>query len=218
MKLSEFTNEIPFPPEISAVAKEFYNGENLSDKNISEKWPILLLLDTKMKEVGWTLLGRGAYSRVYGNDSKSYVVKINTTYDRPYAWFILLTKKFPNIHFPKISSIKQFSSFNSSGKKQHFYMFLMEKLEHSVSSEKMSYIIKIVGDTKPSIYHDPKYKNQTADDLRYQFNIPPNFPTSLIEASMIVGKYSGNYWPDLHSDNIMARANGTIVISDPYSS
>ena len=198
MKIVEF-----YKPKISmgvdAATQTFLNKNSIAtwyDKRTK--------LYTKLEQLGWTTLGTGAFSSVFKNKNKNYVLKINTQGDKGYAAYVNLIKKFKNPHFPIISDMKlmKLSEYDAP-----YYIYLIEKLE-PLQNWKIANILKIIA--------DHCYEELT--DLEDIVHIPEYVKNdeSLVQAARLVGEYKNKAFLDMHSGNFMQRKDGTIVITDPY--
>lgn len=145
-------------------------------------------------------------------------MKINRKYDRAYAWFILLTKKFPNLHFPKIENAK---ILRYNGEK--YYVFLIEKLIPVTLSDLKIENKIIARNCFDSLNKIVKNPNKSIEDLNLNLDGRPTLKNllegnkSLIEALRTIGKNSHGYMIDIHMQNIMKRKDGTLVIIDPLA-
>lgn len=176
-------------------------------------------LDIKLDEAGWNKINSGSYSSTYSYPGKQYILKINTKYDPAFAYFTLLTKKFPNKHFPNIGNMKLIinkSPKNSSIKK--YYLYLIEKLnpiQESLKYDHLRWALK-----NKAMYHSnysiKEYKEKyPTSEVTLILN---TVPESLVNAADIIGKYKkSNMFLDFHEENFMKRDDGTIVIIDPYA-
>jgi hypothetical protein len=185
---------------IEAAATDYYNKINQGNS-----WNANLLLNNTLKKYGWTYTTQGLYSSVYVNPNKNYVLKLNKHPDPGYAKYVTLIKNYKNPHFPIISDLKQININNKI-----YYVYLIEKLKQ-YSDNNVVKAIKYVS-TFPSLPLREIYREE---------EIPTILLThpKLEKALRIVGRNLGPRMSlDLHSGNIMQRNDGTIVITDPYSS
>ena len=168
-----------------------------------------------MEELGWIELDFGAYASVYGNKSKPYILKKLNEPDMGYETYVRLIHRHPNKHFPIISDMKKLR-FN----KDNYYVYLIEKL-YRIPYRKGNQILKDILNT----YEDLLYlegRMQTVISTYLGKSVRNNGPSkflrdnpSLIEAIYFLAHDSYDDL-DFHDENIMQRANGTIVITDPY--
>jgi len=203
MRLDEYSKPI--------IPKKFYKTVN--DSYVNKKFEPYEMKD-KLETLGWYETGKGAYSDVYENKNKPYVLKLNTSPDSAYNYYVQSIKKYHNKHFPKISDLK----FMELGGKR-YYIYLIETLlpidgaygglEHML----VRYLEKIMINPSARI-SDFAFPEREKN----YFKKNPD----LVKAARIVGKNKLNYkgeefmYLDIHFGNIMKRNDGTIVITDPY--
>ena len=167
-------------------------------------------LANKLSQLGWRRAGSGAFSDVFQNPAKSYVLKVNRDPDPAYQKFVNLAKKFPNKHFAKISDQKVITY-----QKEKFYIYAIEKLF------KANNVIFLVLLADRVIFYWKKIsKNRTLKSLDFdqaQQDYLKSHP-SFYKALLILGKAdpTGRFL-DIHAGNIMQRKDGTVVIIDPYA-
>ena len=113
--------------KVTDVAHQYYTKRN------NYEFPVFMdgirWLNEKLSKMGWAPLNSGAYSRVYQNPKKKYVLKITTYQDNGYAEFVNITRKFKNKHFPKISDQKDLVINISNEEVAKFSLYLIEKLK-----------------------------------------------------------------------------------------
>ncbi len=157
--------------------------------------------ENKMRQLGWKMIGDGAYSIVYKNPKNDYVLKVNKVADRAFSYFVNLISKHQSIHFPHIKAIREFGgSLNA---------YLIEPLY----SMKFPTIQKKKMFLENCIYFSDK-PYASIEDAPYP---TPTFPLSLKEDIQFLSINKSNYFMDIHADNLMQRKDKTIVIIDPYS-
>ena len=201
MKLNELTRDYPFDKNVIDIASKTlptYNTFSLYEK---------------LKSRGWFKIGNeSSYSDVFTNVNYPYILKINRRVDRAFAWFAFLTRKFQNIHFPRVSNMKVISIPGKTkyDKPEKFNLYLIEKLQEITNNQSRSW----KEDTKIfssyiSGYVDISVLQQTNSDIGRE--------ETFIDALNILRENKKNFGVDLHYENLMKRADGTIVIIDPYS-
>jgi len=199
MKLNELTRYYEFEPDILTVAKDEVGQSQYN------------LID-KLENLGWNKVGnRSSYSDVFVNASKPYILKINKEPDRAFAWFAFLTRRFPNIHFPRIGNMKVYKTSPKSTKK--YYIYLIEKLEEISNS--YTYASNWRNDVRLFSSYvwgrcDIEELKNTEGDLGRE--------KLFIDALTILKENKNEFRVDLHNENLMQRTDGTIVIIDPYAS
>lgn len=187
-------NELNIPTPISKAAGTYYRKLRTHDDSQAD-------FEEKLEKYGWKYHDGGAYSNVYTNSRKPYVLKINTEFDPAFQRFVNLIKKYPNKHFPQISDMKEYKV----GRKK-YYIYMIEKL-YKVKDQFISSLIRDYTD-----YNGDDLENIDTDYLEY-LNKHKDFWAAL----NIIIKNQKDYEIDLHNDNFMKRKNGTIVLTDPYS-
>lgn len=219
MKLTELYRP-KLGKNIVGAAKEYYANRNSPDALTfisNNEW-----LDEKLYTLGWEKLSEGAYSFVYENDKKNYILKVNFKQDLGYDQFVKLIHRRRNKHFPRISDKQQlsFASYN-------YNIYLIEKLI-KIPEPYCQYYSSIISAIM-RLYHEemnPSLK-MVLDYLQKNYFTKREFQKGkqfilsnpdLVKAAAILGtaqKYHKLY-NDLHAKNIMKRDDGTIVIIDPY--
>jgi len=205
MKIFELRQPKITKPIISAATR--FVRDKDKDEDHERK-----ILFKKLAKLGWTFLDKGAYSSVYTNPKKNFVLKINDWVDGGYEHYVEVIKNHPNIHFPNIGDMKimKIGTLN-------YYVYLIEKLQtvESVKARNLAVALDRImdcwGESNRETFETLFYFNCLYSTINY---LKKNL--SLIEATKIVGQYKGNRYLDMHGGNIMQRQNGTIVITDPY--
>jgi hypothetical protein len=214
---------------VSGAVNQYY-ANRYSDTPV-DKEENLNWLNEKLSKLGWKPLSLTAsYSNVYENPKKNYVLKVNKQEDKGYDRFVQLTRRVRNKHFPKISDRQEFSFGNKEYKfTQHtFYAYLIEKLQPIPEPYNENYAVFISSiaviyqyEMNPSysllreiLFRDYLWDDQSrADAVKFIQDNP-----DIVKAAAILGNalkyYKINL--DLHDKNIMQRADGTVVIIDPY--
>ena len=181
-------------PETNAAFTFFQN------KGYYELWSTL-------KNLGWSYLNEGCFSYVFYNPTKPYVLKLNFNEDIGFANYARFISDHPNRYFPRISDAKTLKVED-----EEYEVYLIEKLYHYASEEGREYarIVKAIVTTP----------NRPIRQL-FPYGAPSFILENpeLIEALKLIRKFSRQtgYKVDLHSQNIMQRENGDMVITDPYS-
>jgi hypothetical protein len=155
-----------------------------------------------LTNLGWCKIGDGAFSDVYVRDDYPYVLKLSRRPDTTFAKFAIISRKNKNKHFPMIGNGKIIKIG-----KCRYVAYLIEKL-YDLESSKVSLMSEIL----------TRISNRAANGFDRSAIVIHSIPETLIDAAVIIGKCAKliNANIDLHSQNIMKRADGTIVISDPY--
>lgn len=184
-------------------------------------------------ELGLQKMGNGAFGHVIQSPDPNWVYKVLEK-DPAYEEYINFVMQNPNKHFPKIKRIKKMTSFfkRYGVQENKFSVIVIEKLE-TIPREKRSFVVELVNarslDNKPRDLpeHEPNDDRFTFNDIVYA-NDREDYPQGwkqgemreLWEAAKETHRISkaDDYFLDLHSGNIMQRADGTIVLIDPVAS
>ena len=231
MKLDEL-----YKPKISkGVEKTAFDyflvrANNNSDNWHDERLQSDSIFKKKMEGLGWKYFKGGAYSSVFVNPNKNFVVKTTQNADRGYAHYVDLIKRSRNPHFPKISDKKKllvpskpYESWHGSmiqGPDEDYYIYLIEKL-YPIDDDQTKTSLAIT----LSRWFDKviRYPYMSLKSMSKTFSYEGSIPEILLEnkklvqALRIVGNNRKNFVNDMHSGNIMKRKDGTIVITDPYA-
>ncbi|VVC05190.1 Uncharacterised protein [uncultured archaeon] len=222
MLLNELTRYYDFDPSVSSKISTYYNHKSQKKLGIDIKSDDQL--QNSLAKLGWKRAGHGGYSNVFENPSKNYILKVNYYPDSAFAWFALLTRKFPNPHFPKIGNMKY---FHLKGKINHYHVYLIEKL-HQIPSTYTWYaeytVFKMI--TLAAKDSDSKELEEALEDAKDTSHVKggtiyeylqknPKF----LDALRIIGICASRnkFSIDLHTENIMARNDGTFVLTDPLA-
>ena len=230
MRLTELTRYYNFDQPTVDAAREYYTTRGKptydpyvykmrysasSQQTLFDKLRGATTMIEKLKDSGWSMTNTGFFSDVFSNPYKPYILKVNSRPDRAFAWFAFLTRKFPNIHFPKIGNMKVYKHYN-----EKYYVYLIERLYPiQLSSEKLQQLLSalqvIANNPDKSFEQLQDYYNiNLLRTVRYYINNKPE----LINAANIIGKYKTNKNRlDFSFQNVMSRDDGTIVITDPLA-
>ena len=178
-------------------------------------------LEYILYDLGWFMVGSGAFSSVYENDKKPYIIKVNNRVDMSFAIFAQWVKQHSNKHFPKIGEMKKYVV---GGKK--YYIYLIEKLynvpisrDYAIYIENLTASFVLNFKTKNRLTDHEVIKNFVEDDCGGDMpSIFKSQPT-LISAckSLALCYYKNKMALDIHDGNIMQRKNRTVVIIDPFA-
>lgn len=200
MLLSELNKLFPLDQDTMMAAKDYFASNPSGSQHGSSTEPFL--------ELGWEHPSSGRLSDVYTHPDKPYVLKINRKYDRAFAWFVMLTKKFPNPHFPKVGNMKLVKVG-----RYKYYIYLIEKLEFFQSKSDIGIPTFVMNDILRNPYEANMYVQNLDSEYQKWLAARPKF----LEALVIIGTNSHGYEEDLCVSNLMQRKDGTIVITDPLT-
>jgi hypothetical protein len=199
---------------ISTIAKPYFRYR--ADNWVSSK-KLTIARDEfikKMNSLGWKKIGTGAYSTIYQNPNKNYVMKVTDEPDSGFDKFVGLIHKYPNLHFPIVSDRKNFT-MKADVFTATYSIYLIEKLYPVPINISLKYAKAI-----RSVIMSAEKPNEKIDlNILFQ-NRPPKFlleNPSLVQALEIIGWNGSEEELDIKADNLMKRKDGTLVITDPYS-
>ena len=220
MLLDELYIDKPINPQVAADIAGFQRDYNSIPAPTYTMYANLRNdFEAVMKKRGWNLINYGSFSHVFGNPSEPYILKVNYKPDRAFAWFAFLTHKFPNKHFPKISAMKaislppqKISDIELSGvPKRYAFIYAIERLNEAPYDIKKS--------VSWPFNEYTRYSSVTLNDVKnyLEEHWSPEDIVSLLEALTIITINNNRKFKyDLHIGNFMQRADGTLVIIDPY--
>ena len=208
---------------------EFYDRQ--TDEMIGvKKYQHLTLnraIDIVAKDMGAEVLGSGAYGTVIQSKDPNVVYKVLES-DAGYMRFVHFIQQYPDKHFPKIYKVKNLTNFfrRYGIQNDKFVVVALEKLQ-PVNPKKIGmnveFIEALLNTHSP---HDPpkvmpdgdKNDNQLPASMFLQWL--PELKGLWSAGIKLRGlqSESRDYFWDIHSGNIMMRADGTVVITDPLGS
>jgi hypothetical protein len=226
-------NELTRPKigkRVTNTAFDYFRQRHPYNKSLSSKLPNSLstndiearmnaiadvddTLTSNLEKMGWEKIGWGVFSSIYGNPKKSFVLKVNKREDKGYERYATIIKKNPNKFFPKISDMKVMKIG-----KNNYCVYLIEKLEEIPLARAQRYE-KIFDTAMASQFRAANTPDIESLVLYFNGKIPLIFKQNpdLVLALNIIANDQGSKYMDLHQNNMMQRANGTLVITDPYS-
>ena len=214
MRISELN---PNRPRVLGAVNDYYNTKepryNMSIK--ADLDPANKQLIQSLKTLGWEFKNYGAFSAVFVNPSRNYIIKINRRQDTGFSAFVNLVKRNPKQpHFPKISYRKKIEVGDTIHE-----IYLIEKLEPFPPAE--SYSVDNVRILTGDITHIANNYLAPIDKIfnSEEIKVVKQYPPSLITAARLIGKTAVGHdlRLDIHRNNLMIRPNGnTIIIADPF--
>lgn len=189
---------------------------------------------------GGEILGKGRYGTVYGHPKWNYVAKVFV--DQDYLKFVRFASRNPHPSFPRFIGAAQkiVPFYRRSNEDAIKYIIRMEKLEEVADKEMLKELmynyqsalfyfqdVKIgKGDQERMVIVYPSFKERRAGaepkevpQKVYQklFDMFEKYPQTknLCEAIHLVHDNIKTAALDIHSGNIMQRANGELVLTDP---
>jgi len=208
--------------DIESTAFDYFNQRKTATSSEQAEAMQLALLK-KLKVMGWKKIGEGTYSYVFENSEKPYILKVNKREDKGFMAYAELIKKSRNPHFPKISDRKSLEVEDVDGYRRIFQVYLIEKLRVMPARE----AIDVSYDLERIVlypYHtlEQVFTNSVRGAVGNIGGKVPDYLRRnplLVTACQIVGRHMKTFGmrSDLHEENIMERADGTTVITDPYA-
>ena len=161
------------------------------------------------------LIGNGYFSKVYGRKKKKNVYKIGKVEEchlsDPYLFFINKVKALNNPFFPKVENIQV---LNNSDNNEKYYLIEIEKLIPC-------YFDNLKEDCQ-EVYHNLLYlfNSRKASNIEKKWNKYIDYYKTIdnmevYELFNILKNLLKSFDNDLHSNNMMIRENGQLVIIDP---
>lgn len=212
---------------IQNILEHLYGVKKFYKKNTSE------LINILKDKYNIELIGTGHYGMVFKCPKWNYVVKIFEK-DNGYLEFVdYCLQHQDNKHLPKfVKKPIRLHKFHTRPKEQtdpYFYMVRMEELEHCTDEKNLDMILflsdnydnlVLMSKNRQQKYMIYFYKNDKLLHKNVTFDeVIRMFPDTDIEHIVITfaDVITAISWHinDLHMDNIMAREDGTLVITDP---
>jgi len=197
MRINELTGYKQHPA--FQAAQQLGSDTGINDKSYSRKEK--KNLSTHLAELGWTLIGHGQFSLVYGNPKFNYVLKIFTQ-DTPGSieWLEYVVANQNNPFLPRVY-----------GK--------MWRISHTAYAIRMERLMPFKSKTDPVFakYIDPELQSRHWEEIFVEENtefLEANWPdlAAAFETILDLSQYNGD--DDLNLSNIMKRGN-SLVITDP---
>lgn len=167
----------------------------------------------RLKKRGYTLIGRGYYSAVYGKEGSDRVIKVGRDPEGD-GWLDYIDwatqKGYLGKWAPQVYSYKYHRgdyAYRTGKYEGSFYVAVVERLDKTVSRLDKRSPEKAL----PMVfeYAENPLVNEVMDRLSPGLgSFSKDFMTT----------FSKNAGVDVHGENIMLRKNGEIVINDPLSS
>jgi hypothetical protein len=195
-------------------------------------------INKKFKEAGYKKLGSGADSTVWAKDEAS-VIKIlmpedsNSLAEKVFLKFYDFVRSNPNLpNLPKFLESTQ--TMNINGKNYTFVV--MERLQHIKPGSIDEAMVWILSDFAVNKMPWPAVLKELSDPKTWEYwDGPPSVEKILQIVQTMDEKVSSRYsilyklmtllyhtgrinklgW-DLHTENVMRRADGTLVVIDPW--
>ena len=182
-----------------------------------------------LKKAGYKFIGSGYDAQVWMKDEGT-VVKIlmpkedNSAHDT-FKTFYQISKKLDSPNLPKFKEVDGSEVFNFTVKGKPFVQYGMEQLHPLKKGSLDEFVVWMLADLSAKQLdwdkalelvkkEDPKYSKLLAQNTSKisEYEILYNTLRKLHK----VGKSKGYGW-DPHTENIMQRDDGTLVITDPWA-
>jgi hypothetical protein len=171
-------------------------------------------IENWLKKNDFRKLGKGLYSSTWLHKTGKYVVKINKDSDPAWAAYAQFCQQHKSPHFLKVYSLKQFKVRGKT-----YFLALMEPLYKTKIPTRMMKDLQYYGEyldfelARKREKRDPEFVMGIKE-------IEREYP-SLTKAMFLLEKGIKTRRPqfgwDIHRNNIMQRANGQLVFSDPIA-
>lgn len=165
-----------------------------------------------LKRHGFKCLGSGAFSEVFGRSDFPFAIKVNM---EPDDWpdFALWTLRNPSPHYVDVKKIKWFVDEHGP-----YYIAVMERLEQTMREylRKNDFIdcVEAQNMSKLRTMMSRDVSNRHAAELVER----ETEHRALFDAALALKReFHARSFLDLHEWNVMLRADGTMVITDPIS-
>jgi hypothetical protein len=163
------------------------------------------------KSQGYEIIGRGAAAVVLAKASGD-VVKIGSSYD---GWltYAKVCQGQDNPYLPKIYSIEE---------RDGYYVAKVERLhpvpetffKTKLFKQLAAYMVVVGGWTNARLVY---FSRMTPEQIKKIAKSAVTEHPDLITALKLIIKHKGNHAYDMHPENLMKRADGSLVISDPLA-
>jgi hypothetical protein len=164
-------------------------------------------LDELLHSRGWEKLGEGNYASVYSKPGITYALKVFER-DSAYLAFLKLIASHPNPHFPKIIGRLRVT--------EKYRAVRMEKLRPQQSVAVDGYHVKVSALLSAYLIAKRHRLNDIQErNLELATSYLTDKPTLVAALDLISDELLGKFHLDLNEANIMMRADGTPVITDP---
>lgn len=160
------------------------------------------LLVAELARQGYELLGNGHFAAVFTHPNIEGVVKLGFKKEDSGAAYAAFCRSHKGVkHLPEIYDIKRFKSFYAVLMPQ--YMPIETGYQYGWPLDELE---------KEHLIHARRALSNGADRGCHDV-----FKSIVKTASLIGGHFRGVASFDLHSDNMMKRSDGTMIITDPVS-
>ncbi len=163
-----------------------------------------------LRNAGYQRVGAGSFARVWQKPGAKYVVKVFSSQDKCYLNYLGVVKRHPdNPHFPRI--IGQPMRVHN-----HYYGVRLEPLTRGYDDIPQSVRNAII----EYLYQprEQEKRDRKAREFATVFQEYPRLREALdLIASVSRHDHFGSCMIDIHRFNVMIRADGTFVFTDPVA-
>lgn len=153
-----------------------------------------------LEDKGWMLLGKGANALVYGHDDvPDQVIKISDSCTDGWLKYAEICQSMTDPHALRVDTIEYRVPENNEY--DNFYFAVIEKLEELEQLGEWT-----VFDILSNFYSEP-------ETISVKTSAFKTFSTFIARLGALFPP--GNYYWDLHENNVMVRDDGTLVVTDP---
>lgn len=162
---------------------------------------------------GYSMIGSGAYSEVWGKEGIEWVYKLNKGEDDEWCEYIVwaAAKGYDSTYAPQVESLKKFGSF---------YVAKMKKLSKTMREFRENDVTVSPQTEKEYMLFDHvrncAYSRDMASiDPHRKNKIEKRFPGLIAFFDDLVRNFAQGRSLDLHDGNFMVDKNGFVVVTDP---
>lgn len=167
------------------------------------------IMDFKSK--GYEILGRGASAMVLGKDSGD-VVKVGNAHDGWLA-YAKACEGQTNAFLPKIHNLDVYDTYYVADI-ERLYPVAESFFKTKIYKQLAAYMVVCGGWTNARYVY---FSKNTPEQIKKLAKSLVAEQPELLAALKLIIKHKGDHHYDIHPDNIMKRADGSLVISDPLA-
>lgn len=185
-----------------------------------------------LEKRGIKFIGGGKYGSVFAHDSWNYVLKIIEN-DPHYLAFVDWAMEHPSKHFPKFAKKPlKMHTFHKRGRGDSNVMWVIkiEKLQPIQDRNLLKFLVGELERMAIAAWRSEHGYDISEVNPNYSQEMPDGTSQKGVSWQQMFAKWPwmkelgltyANFWdaeagtPDIHGNNLMQRADGTIVITDP---
>lgn len=196
----------------------------------SEIQKVSNFVNNALKKAGYTFIGSGYDAQVWMKDEGT-VVKIllpkeDNTAHNTFKTFYQVSKKLDSPNLPKFKKVDGHEVYNFTIKNQPFVQYGMEQLHPLKKGSLDEWVVWMLADYSAKQYDWKKVLELLKkEDPNYSKKLMTQNTSKLKEYKILyktlrilhkLGQSKGYGW-DPHTENVMQRSDGTLVITDPWA-